>query len=141
MVTGNEVGIPGCLWESKGPAYHTSSCALGKNLLACYSLSFAVCKMGVINVTDLRGVNNCRGSTRRATGSAPAHRMSSISGGILLPVPLQFAAGIQVSGAGSFAVGASCESHSAGPGSLPNPTVEAVNLAVASGTGPLAVAF
>lgn len=30
MVTGNEVGIPGCLWESKGPAYHRSSCALGK---------------------------------------------------------------------------------------------------------------
>lgn len=30
MVTGNEVGIPDCLWESKGPAYYRSHCALGK---------------------------------------------------------------------------------------------------------------
>ena len=37
------------------------------------------------------------------------------------PWPLQFAARIQISGAGTFAVGASCESHNPGPGSPAKP--------------------
>lgn len=58
MVMGNEAGIPGCRGESKGPAYHISSCALGKISWLVKSLSFAICKMGVMNVTGLRRMNN-----------------------------------------------------------------------------------
>lgn len=57
----------------------------------------------------------------RVTRSVPAHSVASVSEGGLLPVPLQFAAGISVSEEGSFVVGASCESHNPGPVSPAKP--------------------
>ena len=59
MVTGNEAGTPGCLWRGKGPSLPYKQLCLRETLYAFQSLSFAICQMGVINVADLRGMNNC----------------------------------------------------------------------------------
>lgn len=55
-------------------------------------------------------------------------------------MPLQLTARNPGSRGGTPAGGASAESGILGPGGLPNPSLEAMSLAAALGTGPLALA-
>lgn len=98
---------------------------------------------GVLNVTDVRGVSNCGGNVRRVTSGAQlvTHEMSGLW---RLPPPGPSSVDSRnpnFTGGALLLSGLPLRATILGLGFLPNLTLEAVNLAVALGTGPLALAF
>ena len=78
---------------------------------------------------------------RRATDSAPAHKMSST---LEVAFPLRLSSlqpKSKFQGRALLLLGLPVRATILGLGALPNPPLEAVNLTMALGTGPLAEAF